>query len=128
MKMDIDCIRSVLLELEELPLDIYTTEDLTKSIKKYGIKSVEYSIIKLEEAGYIRAGIARTLSGDVEVYCISDITFSGHQFLEKIRDNQVWQKTKNVAGSIGTRALDLIAQIATGVLTELVNKHLTGQI
>lgn len=128
MKMDIDCIRSVLLELEELPLDVYTPEDLTKSINEHGIENVEYSIIKLEEAGYIRAGLTRTMSGDVEIFSISDITFEGHQFLEKIRDNRVWQKTKTVASSVGSRAFDVIVQIATAVFTELANKCLTGQI
>lgn len=127
MKMNLDCIRSVLLELEDLPLDIYGPADFTKSLKKYSLEDVNYSLIKLEEAGYIRAQISRTLGGDVEVFSVSDITFSGHQFLEKIRDDQVWGKTKSVAASIGSWALDVVTQIATAVISDLINCRLSGQ-
>ena len=127
MKMNLDCIRSVLLELEDLPLDIYAPDDLEKTLKKYDFEDVNYSLIKLEEAGYVRAQISRTLGGDVEVFSVSDITFSGHQFLEKIRDDQVWGKTKSVAASIGSWALDVVTQIATAVISDLINRRLSGQ-
>lgn len=124
MKLDIDCVRDVLLEFEEFPVSCLTPYDFKKSIKKHGETAVEYTLAKLNEAGYIRADIRTFQNGQYEYYGIFDITFSGHQFLEKIRDHKVWSKTKSVAGAVGSRAFDIIAQIATSVITEIVCRQL----
>lgn len=125
MKLDMECVRSVLLELEELPLGYYMPEDFSKSIKEYGENSVLYALAKLHEADYIHANIGRDMNAQYEFFGIYDITFSGHQFLEKIRDNRVWEKTKTIAGSVGSWAVDIIAQIATGIITELVSGRIS---
>lgn len=124
MKLDIDCVRDILLELEQLPLGCYTPNNFLSSIKKHGIDDVEYCLAKLKETGYINADIRQYQSGQYDYYGIYDMTFSGHQFLEKIRDNKVWAKTKTVAGHVGSMAFDVITQIATSVITEIISRNL----
>lgn len=126
MKLNIDCVRDVLLELEELPVDCHTPESFQGSVKKYGIENVEYTLSKLKEAEYINADIQLYPNGQYDYYGIFDITFLGHQFLEKIRDNTIWSKTKTVASGIGSWAFDVITQIATSVITELVSGRFTS--
>lgn len=126
MKLDIDCVRDVLLEFEEFPLNCHTPYDFKKSIAKHGESAVEYALAKLNEAGYIRADIRSFQNGLYDYYGIFDITFSGHQFLEKIRDNKVWSKTKSMASAAGSRAFDVITQIATSIITEIISRQINS--
>ncbi len=125
MKLDINCVRDVLLEFESLPIDCHTPASFPKSNSEHGEESVEYTLAKLKEAGYINADIRLYPNGRYDFYGIYDITFPGHQFLEKIRDNKVWTATKTVAGKVGSKAFDVIAQIASSVITQLITKYLS---
>lgn len=124
MKMNADCIRSILLELEEMPLGYYNSEELVKSIAEHGLENVEYNILKLEEAGYIRAGISRTLSGDYEIFGIFDITFKGHEFLNSIRSPSVWERLKDSTLDGGTACLKVVGDIAVEILKEIAKEKL----
>lgn len=124
MKLDITCVRSILLEFEELPLGVYTPCTFSRSVSMFGIDSVEYTLKKLHEAGYINAKITDPDTADLDFYGIFDMTFAGHEFLEKIRDNKVWAKTKSIADSIGSRSFDVITKIATSILTSLISANL----
>lgn len=124
MKLDVNCVRSVLLELEAMPLANYLPEDLTNSIEQYGAESVEYTILKLDEAGYIRSGITRTLSGDYEIFGIFDITFKGHEFLNSIRSPSVWERLKDSTMDGGTACLKVLGDIAAELLKEIAKGKL----
>lgn len=53
------------------------------------------------------------------------MTFQGHEFLEKIRSETVWdQKLKPVFTTIGSMSLDVISNVANSVITSLVLKKL----
>ena len=123
MKLDIECVRDVLLEFEQLPLGAHTVYSFPNALAKYGIDNVDYTIAKLTEANYISAEVTRLTNGTYDFYGIYDITFEGHQFLEKIRDNKIWSKTKKVASNVGSRALDVIAQIASTTISEIINRQ-----
>lgn len=124
MVLDIECVRAVLLEFEGFPLGIYTPNNFVKSIACYGADNVEYTLAKLTEAGYISAELYPFRGGSPEFNGIFDITFAGHQFLETIRDGKVWQKTREVANSIGSRSFDIITKIAVNVLSGLISAKL----
>ena len=47
-----------------------------------------------------------------------DLTWDGHEFLDKIRDKYLWQKTKNVISSKG-------GSLAFSVINQLVTKYAT---
>lgn len=123
MKLDVDCVRDVLLEFENFPIGCYTPYNFLVSVKKHGIDSVEYCLAKLKEADYVNADIRLMENGNYEFYGIYNLTFDGHQFLEKIRDGKIWSKTKSIAGGIGSHAFDVITKIATAVITELITGH-----
>ena len=124
MKLDPNCVRSVLLELEKKPLDTYLPEDLTESVVEHGAENVEYAVLKLEEAGYIRAGISRTLMGDYEIFGIFDITFAGHEFLNSIRSPSVWERLKESTLDGGSACLKVIGEIGVEILKEMAKEKL----
>ena len=52
------------------------------------------------------------------------ITYSGYQLIESIRPQPVWKKIKSIGQNIGSFSTSVILQIASGVLTPMVNAFL----
>lgn len=74
------------------------------------------------EADYINA---TTIPGDNTFDAIySSITYEGHQFLESVRKDENWRKTKEVCGKVGNFTLQAIKTVAEGVATAAINKYL----
>lgn len=131
MKLNYDCVRDVLLALEEnLTIEVdedgcYSfntlfSEEICEldSLSKYSKQDIIYAIIKLYEAGYINAS---TMSADELTDCIiSDITYDGHEFLQSIKSDPVWDKVKRVADKVGSISIPIISSIASQVLSKLI--------
>ena len=123
MRLDMDCVRNILLELEDLPADCHTLYAFPKSIDKHGIDAVEYTLAKLKEGEYINADISLLPSGRYNILGIYNMTYDGHQFLESIRSPKVWAKITNSFNKVGSSSFSMAAHIATEVLTELAKDH-----
>lgn len=125
MKLNIDCVRDVLLELETFPMGNYGSHSFIKSTQKHGEDDVLYALIKLTEADYINAKYSRTLDGRPHIDFIYDITFSGHEFLEKIKSDGIWNNSvKPVLSQVGSKSFDAIVQVATNTISSLISKQL----
>lgn len=124
MKMNMDCIRDILLEAEDFPLEPYGVESLSNSIEKYGEECVEYNVLKLIESGLVRGVIEEDLSGIPCVLRISDITFQGHEFLNKVRDQKHWTVIKAGFNAVRNYSLDAISAIANGVASAAIAAYL----
>ena len=48
---------------------------------------------KLEEAGYIKCNNSRYISNSFPCIDICSVTYQGHQFLDNIRDDKIFNKT-----------------------------------
>lgn len=129
MKLNHDCVRECLLYLEK-NLEFASTIDPNQLVEylKYGEKDIFYSLQKLQETGYIEGGISYYY-GSNQVYTqsnpIRDISWEGHEYLNTIRDNKVWHKTKKVTASLKSVPLSMVKTIATQVLIGLI-KEKTG--
>lgn len=122
MKLNFDCIRSVLLHLEsaltideDLKIVFVRIEDVFEALPKYENNDILYSIAKLNEAGYINAQLRFSSGSFIDGY-VSDITYTGHDFLEKVRDNKLWGNVKNVLLKVGATGLPLIGEAAKTLL------------
>ncbi len=74
---------------------------------KYTKDELQYTIEKMIE------GHILNFTGSIDTYCqITDISFYGIQLLEKIRPETIWDKTKNIAQSIGNHSLKFIEDTA----------------
>lgn len=124
MKLNPDCMRSILLEAEKQPFGqelLFT--DLTHKLSKYSEDELAYTCIKLEEAGFITAVIIHADNFSI-VQFIDDITYEGHQFLANIRSDTIWNDIKEVSKKVGSNSLQAISQIATAVITAIINNQL----
>lgn len=146
MKYDLDCIRAVLLYLEE-NLKITKTKD-KKNIwffehskigiqqvcealsENFGFADVVYSIEKLDEAGYItilkyKERIPHDDNFPIDdkafsFYEIVSITYDGHEFLEGIKLQKNFDKVKEKLVKAGCGALSFASTIAQSVGMEFL--------
>jgi hypothetical protein len=118
MKLNYDCVRSVLLTVEksktideELNLNPLTVETIFEQLPKYEDNEILYTIEKLKEAGYINAAL-HFAAGHFIDGAVSSITYSGHEYLDNIREPEVWRKVKAMLKNAGATTLPLISQAA----------------
>lgn len=123
MRLNYDCIRDVLLFIEEnLPLN--STITLEKININYNSNDIAYSILKLNEAGYINAHIVKANGLQILTAIIFDITFIGHQFLDTIRPKDVWEQSKEISSKIGIKTLDGLTKIASQLITKIITNQI----
>lgn len=91
MKKDWDAIRDILIKAE----DLEQNKNLTlNDFDEAQHNLIIHQVVILENAGFIQAIIPRTTAGINEFY-LTDITFSGHELLNMIKNDGVWQKIKS---------------------------------
>ena len=125
MKLNTDCIRDILIAVESIPYgSIWTMDNIEEVLPDYTSEELEYHLIKLHEAGYLDIVTLQLLGSPLQVARIKDLTYEGHQFLADIRSDTTWNKTKEIAKSVGSTSLHSIKEIATGVITSLIQNQL----
>lgn len=123
MKLNQDCVRDLLLYLEEnLTLnDHLSVENI--SLKDYSSEELLYTADKLYEAGYINC--SRKIYDNIDlVILVSSITYDGHQFLDNIRDEKVFAKTKSILSTLKSVSIEIISETAAKVITNMINQQL----
>lgn len=131
MKLNNECVRDVLLYLEEnlyyvnvsdntlrhaaLSMNAIATELHGK--KSYEVLQVKYTVEKLIEAGFIHTSVFAKGHQNAILQCeIDDITWSGHQFLSTIRSNTIWNAVKQKATQIGGMSIQGLNMIASSII------------
>ena len=59
-------------------------------------------------------------------YPINGMTMAGHDFLDAIRDQSVWDKTKNRIGQAGGWTLDIVLAVAKEELKRRLGVEIQG--
>lgn len=126
MKLNIDCVRDVLIFIEEqdYPHDAPISQ-FVKNFSNYSENEIEYTCIKLYEGGYLNLDFISNASGTLtRLEAVGDITFQGHEFLNNIHSDTTWNHVKAVSSKVGTTSLNAVIQIASSVVTALINKQI----
>lgn len=125
MVLNKDCMRAVLLQIENLSIEHDTnTIELNTKLPDFTKNDVVYSCIMLKDAGYIEANVTYAARG-VPTVIVRRMTFQGHEFLDTIRDNDIWAKTKTVAQKAGATAVSAFAEIAKALIKDAVTATLS---
>lgn len=124
MKLNHDCVRHLLLEIESNKklgeaLSEYNFKD-NIVFEKYDFDTVMYTLLKLKEAGYINVKLTWS-SGKIHAWIINDITWSGHEFLDNIRDDKTWKYVKDVAKKSSSISVSLLGKLAFKYLSDEFN-------
>lgn len=129
MELNKDCVRDVLLCCERLLkmndngfMNDLSPEDLQKELQDYQLTDITYTVLKLEEADLLNAKVIKAWGNSVVDIIIYDITFEGHEFLDNIRDDSNWKKVKDAAKAAGAFSINMLTQIAIGVMQSQIIK------
>ncbi|WP_185151475.1 DUF2513 domain-containing protein [Peribacillus simplex] len=120
MKLNHDCVRDLLLAIEESDSNEHLFLQQLRVmplLTTYDEADILYSAKKLKEKNYIKAEL---LFGDGRVFDIgiSEMTWDGHEFLDNIRDNQIWKQTKNAANKVTGASLSILSELAKSFLSQ----------
>lgn len=123
MKFNPDCVRDILIHIESFEYgSAHTIGEIRSELPSYSYEELDYHCLHLYDAGFIQANIRRLDLPQVSI--VFDLTYQGHQFLNEIRSDNVWNKTKETAKSIGSFSINTLSTIATEVITSLAQKSL----
>lgn len=130
MKLDKDCIRLILIYIEEHC--IYETGKFgnktmhnvnlhelmqSKDLLNTPEDDIRYTVVKLLEGGYIKGSLISQNSGiNFDIVRISQLTLRGHDLLDNIRPEPVWDKTKSVLHKVGDFSLGIMSQVAGEIM------------
>ena len=116
---DMDLIRDILLVTENnCEADsFYTFED--GLFAGFTEEEIYMHSKLLFEKGFLRK-TPQTLSYSV---CVSGLTWEGYDFLDSVRDPEIWRKTKETANKAGGFTIDILGGIAKGLIKTQVEKY-----
>lgn len=126
MKLNPDCVRDILLSVEETT-DVYTPFVYERNspspvrLIPYPHNVIHYHIRQCEFSGLLM-GYSEFSAGCRIL--VSDLSPAGHEFLANIRNDSVWEKIKGAASATCGNSLRGIAQIAQAVMIEIIKQYL----
>lgn len=126
MKLNKECIRHLLLAIESEPFGSSITKHNYKNaefIENYSFEEVLYTIQKLIEANYINAEIIYA-GNEIHNFYVTSLTWDGHQFLDNIRDDGVWKKSKDIANKFSSISVSMLSNIASNVISQMIKQQL----
>ena len=114
MKLDMELARTILLKIEADPSFNGSPQNRSTNATRLGITGhddaeVTYHLVQLIEASLLDGNVKMAAIGEVVV---SKLTWSGHQFLNDIRDPDIWSKTRERAKSVSGIGFQFLWEIA----------------
>lgn len=112
MKRDWDIVREILCKLE----DLESTDDIVRLSDFPVERAFEYSynMELLIEAGLVDGQMSKTLGRGAAHFMARRLTWVGHEFLDAVRSNTVWSKTKRTFAEQGLgMTFDMAKTVAT---------------
>jgi len=117
MKRDMDLCRKILFSIEKEHVD---TVICNITIEGYSMAEVAYHCQILHDAGLIFNYDALFADDEIDGFTVGGLTWNGCEYLDKIREDTVWNKTKEVIKKKGLpMVLDVIKEIATTIISSM---------
>lgn len=120
MRLDKDLVREILLAVEaheKPPLGwmVLKLEDRDPGL-------VSYHVMLLDEAGLL-AGISLGGMNHFEWQPMR-LTYRGHEFLDTVRDGEVWRRTKAGAEKAGVAGLGMLLDLGKAISKQMLKEKL----
>ena len=121
MKRDMDLIRALLLKLEDLidePGTAYTLDGQSSEVEVEGFSEnqITYHLELLRQAGFLDSPGSQPMLG----ISFMGLTWAGHDFIDAVRDDDTWSRTRGVAKRAGGWTFDVLKDIAIGLVKQKV--------
>jgi len=122
MKLNPDCIRDILFVVENNATysNDVSEETIFKELdSKYPREEILYHVRQCEHSGLFLK-VQHYFGG----FSIQDLSPYGHQFINDIRQDNNWNRTKDIAKNVGSFSLDVLKDISSQVITNLISNQL----
>ena len=125
MKRNWETIRELLTKVEECTLP--GEQVRLSSFPKERSAEISYHMALLFEAGLVHGQMVQTLSPSVKDFLAQRLTWDGHEFLDSIQSDTVWNKTKKVFTEQGvTMTIDLVRDVAKKAAASFLAAAMNG--
>ena len=131
MRLNPDCIRDILLSLENLPDNGRTSfsfenfDDVREHLhlNLYSADEIEYHLRQCSMNDML---VGEKFGCDGQ-FVITDISPKAHEFLANIRDERQWHTVKSTLSAIRSCSLSAISSIAEGVTASAISAYFSGR-
>jgi hypothetical protein len=89
------------------------------AVPGYDPDQIDYHLSQIRQEGYINYGGSHPATG----IGFSCLTPKGHNFVDSVRDPETWAETKKAAVRAGGFTLDLLADLAKGLIKKKIEDH-----
>jgi hypothetical protein len=114
-----DLIRDLLLKIEEAPRRV-SWKDIVPEDNAEAERVLEHLKL-IEEAGLIKSTPVH-LKG-LRLPENIELEWAGHDFLDSVRDPKIWDKTKKGVEGAGGFTLDLVKDLAKGLVKKQIEEY-----
>lgn len=124
MKLNHECVRDLLIYLED---ELLFTSNLCANdikISPHESTDIVYAIAKLSESKYIEASQISYSFETMPTYHVQSITWNGHRLLDNIRDDHVWYSTKAIIKQFASVSIGIIEQISHKIIIKMIDSHI----
>jgi Hypothetical protein (DUF2513) len=118
MKRNMDLVRDLLLKIEELDLGDGNWVDVG-DMSDDGNELYQHLILMGDE-GLIEGSDRQFVGKDG--FLPTSLTWAGHDFLDSVRDPEIWKKTKEGANAAGGFTVELLRDFAKGLIKTQIKK------
>lgn len=124
MKLDLKCVRDILMLCEDFDFLSYDLEWVPLSLHYflqklpcYKKNQIAYTLIQLDEAGYINAQSVCYDDGIGDIF-VERLTYAGHELIDTIRPKSVWDKMSKTISELSEISLPVLQELASHFLIE----------
>jgi len=119
MKRDMDLIRELLLYTEE-----HSRPELGAAITENDLELCKTRDHLLGHINLLIDGGIMTIPHHSQSnYYLGNLTSYGHDFLDSIRNPEIWRQTQEATNKVGGWTLEFVGEIAKGFLKRQLEKH-----
>jgi hypothetical protein len=118
MKLDKDLVREILLQVEAYPHPMGWVE---LNVPGHSAEEIAHHIELLDEAGFVEADDLTDTDG--YDWRAKRLTYEGHEFLDTVRDGEVWRLTKETAKKTGVASVHALFEIAKSYAKQKLIEH-----
>ena len=93
MRRDLDLVRTILKTCADAsgPVDVHAFTD-----DAHSFELVAYHVQIMQETGLVEASLLREAGGSIIRATVGPLTWAGNDFLDAVRSDSIWSKTKRM--------------------------------
>lgn len=122
MKRDMDLVRAILLAMEAVPEGELPPNPF--SVNGYTDEVVGHHVHLLGEARLLRTADKTSYSDPTRQAIPLEVTWAGHDFIDTMRSQEVWERTKQAMKEAGGGGLGLMLELGKKLAEGFIKKKL----